>query len=468
MVADRVEVFSQSAISGNQSYVWRSDGSGSYEIAEAEEVTRGSKIVIHLKESCKEFGTAAKIESIIRRYSNFVSFPIQLNGETVNTVQALWTKSESDVTEEEYTEFYKFIANAFDEPAYRLIFKSDAPIELKTLFFIGSSHTERFGYARLEPGVSLYSRKVLIERNSPDILPDWLRFVRGVVDSEDLPLSLSREKMQDSRLILKLKDVLTRRMIRFLEQQSTKDPEKFDKFFKEFGQFIKEGICTDFSNKDALAKLLRYDSSQMETDKLTTLDEYVSRCPPDQSEIYYLCAPTRAIAEASPYFEAFKYGTVTCNCPAHRCPYGTNLYFFVAVVTADRKTNKEVLFVYSPIDDFVMTNVGEFNGRKVVSAEHAKLDIADDDSAGKKLSEDEQRVFGAWLKLTLEDKVKEVKVRRFRPSCDCPAPCQLSYPLFCLYVVQFTARLSDSPAIISEHESASIRKYVAIGESHNG
>lgn len=307
MVADRVEVFSQSAISGNQSYVWSSDGSGSYEIAEASEVTRGSKIVIHLKESCKEYGTAAKVESIIRRYSNFVSFPIQLNGETVNTVQALWTKSESDVTEEEYTEFYKFIANAFDEPAYRLIFKSDAPIELKTLFFIGSSHTERFGYARLEPGVSLYSRKVLIERNSPDILPDWLRFVRGVVDSEDLPLSLSREKMQDSRLILKLKDVLTRRIIRFLEQQSNKDPEKFDKFFKEFGQFIKEGICTDFSNKDALAKLLRYDSSQMETDKLTTLDEYVSRCPPDQNEIYYLCAPTRAIAEASPYYEAFKY-----------------------------------------------------------------------------------------------------------------------------------------------------------------
>jgi hypothetical protein len=113
--------------------------------------------------------------------------------------------------------------------------------------------------------------------------------------------------MQDSRLILKLKDVLTRRIIRFLEQQSNKDPEKFDKFFKDFGQFIKEGICTDFSNKDALAKLLRYDSSQMETEKSTTLDEYVSRCPPDQNEIYYLCAPTRAIAEASPYYEAFKY-----------------------------------------------------------------------------------------------------------------------------------------------------------------
>ncbi|GMF14994.1 unnamed protein product [Phytophthora lilii] len=383
MVADKVEVFSQSAVSGRQSHLWRSDGSGSYEVAEASDVTRGSKIVIHLKDSCKEFGTKAKVESIIRRYSNFVSFPIVLDGDTVNTVQALWTKSESDVTDEEYTEFYKFIANAFDEPAYRIIFKADAPIELKTLFFIGSSHTEKFGYARLEPGVSLYSRKVLIERNSPDILPDWMRFVRGVVDSEDLPLSLSREKMQDSRLIHKIRDVLTRRIIRFLERESTKEPDKFEKFFKEFGQFIKEGICTDFQNKDALAKLLRYESSQVDEGKLTTLDEYVSRCPPDQNEIYYLCAPTRAIAESSPYFEAFK------------------------------KMNKEVLFVYSPIDDFVMTNVAEFNGRKVISAEHTKVDVDSDDgsASGKKLSKDEQQLFGAWLKLTLEDNVKEVKVR---------------------------------------------------------
>uniref|UniRef100_M4B908 Histidine kinase/HSP90-like ATPase domain-containing protein n=1 Tax=Hyaloperonospora arabidopsidis (strain Emoy2) TaxID=559515 RepID=M4B908_HYAAE len=382
MVAEKVEVFSQSAVPGRPGTLWRSDGSGSYEIAEANDVTRGSKIVVYLKDSCKDFGTKTKVESIIRRYSNFVSFPIILDGDTVNTVQALWTKSESDVTDEEYTEFYKFIANAFDEPAYRLIFKADAPIELKTLFFIGSSHTEKFGFARLEPGVSLYSRKVLIERNSPDILPDWMRFVRGVVDSEDLPLSLSREKMQDSRLIHKIRDVLTRRIVRFLERESTKEPDKFEKFFAEFGQFIKEGICTDFANKGALAKLLRYESSQVDGGKLTSLDEYVSRCPPDQNEIYYLCAPTRAIAESSPYFEAFK------------------------------KMNKEVLFVYSPMDDFVMTNVAEFNGRKVISAEHAKINVdSDGDSTSKKkLSKDEQQLFEAWLKLTLEDSVKEVKV----------------------------------------------------------
>ncbi|KAJ0397209.1 hypothetical protein P43SY_004864 [Pythium insidiosum] len=311
MVADKVEVFTQSAVSGSQSHLWSSDGSGSYEVAPASDVTRGSKIVIHLKDSCKDYAKAHRVESIIRQYSNFVSFPIMLNGETVNTVQALWTKSESDVTDEEYNEFYKFIANAFDDPMYRIIFKADAPLEMKTLFFIGSTHTEKFGYARLEPGVSLYSRK----------------------------------------------------------------------------------------------------SSQLDANSLTTLDEYVSRCPPDQNEIYYLCAPSRAIAEASPYFEAFK------------------------------KTKKEVLFVYHPIDDFVMTNVAEFNGRKVISAEHAKLDVEDDDDSSKKLTEEQQRLFGAWIKLTLEDTVKEVK---------------------------FTSRLTESPAVISDHESASIRKMMSIVNDRTG
>ena len=138
----------------------------------------------------------------------------------------------------------------------------------------------------------------------PIFYPIGFVFVRGVVDSEDLPLSLSREKMQDSKLILKIRDVLTRRIIRFLTQQSTKETEKYERFFKEFGQFIKEGIIADFQNKDALAKLLRYDSSASENS--TSLDEYVSRCAPDQQEIYYLFAPSRALAEASPYFEAFK------------------------------------------------------------------------------------------------------------------------------------------------------------------
>ncbi|EQC28092.1 hypothetical protein SDRG_14185 [Saprolegnia diclina VS20] len=411
MVADKVEVYSRSALDGAKGHVWSSDGSGSFEVAETNEAGRGSKIVMHMKESCKEFATPEKVESIIKKYSNFVAFPILLNTTEVNVVQALWTKPVDEISDDQYAEFYKFIANAFDEPMYRLHFKADAPIELKTLFFIGSSHTEKHGYARLEPGVSLYSRKVLIERQSPDILPDWMRFVRGVVDSEDLPLSLSREKMQDSRLLLKMKDVLTRRILKFLDERARKDPETYDAFFKEFGMFIKEGVCMDFQNKAALAKLLRYESSALDPEATTSLDEYVSRASPDQSEIYYICAPSREMALQSPYYEAFK------------------------------KTKKEVIFAYHPVDDFVMNNVEEFNGRKIVSAENAKLDLQDDDSEGAKLTGEAADLFTAWLKLHLDDKVSNVVM---------------------------TNRLADSPAVVTDHESASIRKMMAMVNQQQG
>ncbi|KAF0749708.1 hypothetical protein AaE_006949, partial [Aphanomyces astaci] len=396
MVADKVEVYSASALGDGSGHVWSSDGSGTFEVRAVADA---------------DYAKPDRVESIIKKYSNFVAFPILLNGTEVNVVQALWTKDTRDVSDDQYTDFYKFIANAYDDPLYRLHFKADAPLELKTLFFIGSSHTEKFGYARLEPGVSLYSRKVLIERHSPDILPDWMRFVRGVVDSEDLPLSLSREKMQDSRLLAKMKDVLTRRILKFLDEQARKDPEKFDQFFAEFGQFIKEGVCMDFQNKAGLSKLLRYESSALDQGKTTSLDEYVSRAPPDQNEIYYLCAPSRELAFQSPYYEAFK------------------------------KTKKEVLLVYHSMDDFVMNSVGEFNTRKVVSAEAAKLDVQEDHDTTDKLTEADANLLTAWLSLQLEASVTKVEV---------------------------TNRLHDSPAVVTDHESASVRRMMQMVNQSQG
>lgn len=422
MVGDKIDVYTRSATNGNENHVWRSDGTGSFEVAPTDSgvIQRGSKVVIHLKESCKEYAEPKHIESVIRKYSNFVSFPIILNDKPINTVQALWTMDPKDTSDEQYTEFYKYIANAFDEPMYRLNFKADAPIELKSLFFVGSSHMEKHGYGRLEPGVSLYSRKVLIERNSKDVLPEWLRFVKGAVDSEDLPLSLSRESMQDSRLLTKIKTVLTRRILKFFDQQAKSDSTQYDLFFKEFGQFLKEGLCSDFMHKDAIAKLMRYESSTTDAGKTTSLDEYVSRSPPDADKtIYYLCSPNRELALASPYYESFK------------------------------KEGIEVLFVYGPMDDFVMSNIGEYNQRKVISAEIADIgnddkdDSADDDDLSKKgddktlskMSNEEANLFSAWLKLQLAGKVKDVKI---------------------------TTRLTDSPAMITEHESASVRRMMAM------
>lgn len=424
MVGDRIDVYSQSALNANENHVWQSDGAGSFEIAPTTTGDqRGSKVVIHLKDSCKEYAQPKTIESIIRKYSNFVSYPIFVNDTPVNTIQALWTMEPSEVTDTQYSEFYKYIANAFDEPSYRLNFRTDAPIELKSLFFIGSTHMEKHGYGRLEPGVSLYSRKVLIEKNCKNVLPDWLRFVKGCVDSEDLPLSLSRETMQDSKIVAKIRDVLTRRILRFLNEQANKDAAKFNIFFAEFGQFLKEGLCSDFLYKEALAKLIRYESSNREAGEVTSFDDYISRCKPDDDVIYYLSAPTRELALASPYYEQFK------------------------------ATGREVLFVYGPIDDFVMSNIGTYNSRTVTSAECAAdlntdkdttesdsdtsdldLDKHDTMDLGR-MSDSAAKEFAAWLKDALVSQVKEVKM---------------------------TSRLTSSPAIITEHESSSVRRMMAM------
>jgi HSP90 family molecular chaperone len=299
MVSDSVTVESISALKSadTNSNTWESDGSGTYKIKESSRSdnikSRGSCIVMKLKESCKEFADADKIKSIIQRYSNFVAFPIKVNGEVVNTVSAIWLNDKNSVTTEQYNNFYKFIANAFDEPRYTLHFRADAPIDLKCLFYVPTFHTEKFGMGRMEPGVNLYSRKVLIESKPKDLLPDWLRFIKGVVDSEDLPLSLSREKPQDSNLLRRIREVLTRKLIRYLEEQMKNDAAKYKEFYIEFNYFLKEGICHDFRFMDQISKLLLFESSSLNEGELTSFDEYIARSTPDEKEIYYLVAPNR-------------------------------------------------------------------------------------------------------------------------------------------------------------------------------
>src|SRR6185295_11309038 len=238
MVAKSVKVYSHSWRAAEPGHVWTSDGSGSYEIEESEGQRRGTKIVIELKEDCSEFSQDWKIKEILERYSAFVSFPITLNGKRINTVQALWLRNKNEITEEQYTEFYKFQAHAFDEPRLRLHFSADAPLAINALVFVPKENTEKLGLSRLDPAVSLYCRKVLIDAKPKDLLPEWLRFLKGVVDSEDLPLNISRETMQDKSLIEKLNKVITKRFLKFLEEEAKNRPEGYDEFFKEFGHFI--------------------------------------------------------------------------------------------------------------------------------------------------------------------------------------------------------------------------------------
>ncbi len=220
MVADRVDVRSKPAAAADaEALVWSSTGSGSYTISplpDAIRQDRGSSIVLHLRPECNDYANEATVEKILKRYSNFVGFPIYLNGNRVNTLDAIWLHDPKSVSQETHAAFYKYISHMYDEPLDTLHFRMDAPLDIKALFYIPSFHQEKYGMGRMEPGVSLYCRKVLIESKSPDILPEWCRFVKGVVDSEDLPLSISREKPQDTKLVGKMRKALTRKIISHL------------------------------------------------------------------------------------------------------------------------------------------------------------------------------------------------------------------------------------------------------------
>ncbi|MDB4329253.1 molecular chaperone HtpG, partial [Akkermansiaceae bacterium] len=288
MAAEKVEVFTHSWDPEAESLQWDSDGQTGYTIQDADAQQRGAKIVVYLKEDSKEFATEATIKKVIEQYSRFVSFPLNLNGERVNTVEAIWLKSKKEITEEEYKEFYQYCAHAADEPRHTLHFSADAPININALLFSPDENHERFGFGQMKSGVSLYCRKVLIDAEPQGLLPEWLRFLRGVVDSEDLPLNLSRETMQDSALVQKLNRLLTKRFLKHLATQAKNEPEKFQEFFERFGRFLKEGIATAPEHHEALAGLLRFESSLLDKGEKTSFADYLTRAKEEQEEIYYL------------------------------------------------------------------------------------------------------------------------------------------------------------------------------------
>lgn len=379
MVAKSVKVYTHSWRSAEPGHLWSSDGSGSYEIEESEGQRRGAKIVIELKDECSEFSQEWRVKEILERYSAFVSFPINLNGKRINTVQALWLRNKNEIKDEEYTEFYKFQAHAFDDPRLRLHFSADAPLSINALLFVPKENTEKLGFSRLEPSVALYCRKVLIDAKPKQLLPEWLRFLKGVVDSEDLPLNISRETMQDKSLVEKLNKVITKRFLKFLDEEAKNRADGYAAFYQEFGHFLKEGAALDYTHKDQLVKLLRFESSLTEKGKTTSLADYVSRMGSEHKEIFYLIGPNRAAIEAGPYLEGFK------------------------------ARNLEVLFCYEPVDEYVMNHVREFDGKKIIAADHADVKLPELPQPEGALSEEDTKKLTAWLKETLGDRVAEVK-----------------------------------------------------------
>ncbi len=409
MVAEKVTVFSRSHQPGEHGWIWTSDGRTGYEIEPAGELDRGTKIVLHLRDT--EFAQAQTVESIIKRYSNFVPFPIELNGVVVNTVQALWTKNKSEVSDADYEEFYKYIGHDTEAPLFRLHFNADAPLSIRTLVFVPGKNLELLTMSRGEPEVNLYCRKVLIQQRAKGLMPEWLRFLRGVVDSEDLPLNISRETMQDSALMRKLNEVLTKRVLKWLDEEAKADPEKYDRFFREHGHCLKEGVANDYTHREAIAKLLRFESSHTEAGKTTSLTDYVSRMPAEQTEIYYLLAPSREAAEASPYFEVF------------------------------REKKFEVLFLTHPHDEFVMDHMRTFDSKRLIAAEKADLKL-EKESTG--LSEDDARALAEFIKESLAERVGEVRASK---------------------------RLVGSPAVVIEgdsHITTSMRRVMKMMQQREG
>ena len=372
---------------------------GTYKLAQASGVTRGTKIILHLKDDCKEFSDKTTVKDILTTHSNFVNFKIRLNGEQINTVEAIWTKSKNEVSEEEHEAFYKFIANAHDKPRARLHFQTDTPLNISSIFYVPQEHTEKYGIGKMEPGVSLYCRKVLIQPNMKKLLPEYLRFIKGVIDCEGIPLNLSREHLQDSSLIARISAVVSRRILKFLADEAKRDPAEYDNFFGEFGQFLKEGVVSESNDREMIAKLLRMETSQLEAGKTTSFDDYISRMKEDQKEIYYIVTQKRDLAIGSPYMEHFK------------------------------KKNIEVLFLYHAIDDWVINSLQNYKGKDFKAIESA--DIDKDETELSEEERAEQKVFNEWIRDILFEKVSSVKD---------------------------TNRLTDTPAVIIDHESLSFRR----------
>lgn len=410
MAARQVVLTTKSAIAEEPAWVWISDGLGGYELIQAEgEVPRGTSIEIHLKEDATEFADPAAIKDIINRHSHFISFPILVDGERVNTVPAIWREPKSSVTAEQYKEFYSFLTHDPEAPMETIHMNVDAPVQFSALVFVPQKAEEFLGIQKLEKGLDLYVRRVLIAKDATELLPEYLRFCRGVVDTEDLPLNLSRETLQENIVLRRIAQVVTKDILSRLRKKASSDPDGYAALWKEHAKVFKLGY-SDFLNREAYAELMRFDSSALDgPDKLTSLADYVSRARDGQKTVYYISGASREALELNPHLEMFK------------------------------RKGLEVLFLYEPIDEFVLESMNSFKEFGFKSAEQTQAkDLAgfeDSAAAGPEatpLTTEESKLFEgllARMKEVLGERIKDVRGSerlKSSPSCLVSADGQMS------------------------------------------
>lgn len=304
MVADEVRVVSRSYQPDTAPTAWVCDGSDSFRIEEAEKSDRGTEIHITLKKDAEEFANAWKLRQIVKKHSDFVRFPVYVGEEQANQQQSLWRKSPSEVTADDYKNFYRQMTMEFEEPLLTIHFASDVPVNLRALLFIPAKREPGILATRKEPGVMLYSHNILIQEYCTDLLPTWLGYIDGVVDSEDLPLNVSRETVQNNRIMRQLGKTIQKRIFRELEKLEEENPEKYATFWQEFGRAFKEGIATDAVAKEDVLPFLRYRTSAVEG--WVSLDEYVGRMKEGQEAIYYVVGDDAKSIANSPHLDPFK------------------------------------------------------------------------------------------------------------------------------------------------------------------
>lgn len=398
MVADKVTVESRMAGDKDQGVRWVSDGQGEFQVETITKESRGTDVILHLREEDKEFLSEWRLRGLVKKYSDFVEHPIVLDvereeaegkkivrEETLNSRKAIWLRPKSEITQEEYHEFYRHLTHESGDPAKVVHWSAEGTIEFKALLYVPAHKPMDLTWHDKARGLQLYIQRVFIMDDCEAMLPPYLRFIRGVVDSPDLPLNVSREILQQSAPLEKIRSNLVGKVLNTLDEMKRKEPEAYVNFFRELGPFLKEGVGQDWSNREKLADLLLFESTRTERGMLTSLAEYVERMPADQGEIYFLTGESRELAEQSPLLESF------------------------------RAAGQEVLLWCDPIDEFVAQSLSEYKGKHLKAVDRGALDAA-------AVPEETVKQYQPLLD-SMKEKLKEVKEvrlsRRLKESAVC-------------------------------------------------
>jgi molecular chaperone HtpG len=420
MVADRVTLETRKGGKADEGCRWESVGDGSYTIEECARSQRGTEIVLHLKDEFKEYLEEWKIRSIVKKYSDYIQYPVVMditrtetpkgvNGEeiegagtiekteeeTLNSMKAIWARPKSEVTEEEYQEFYKHISHDFENPFNTIHFSAEGISEFKALLYLPAKKPFDLFMADRKKGLQLYVKRVFITDRCEELLPDYLRFVKGVVDSSDLPLNVSREILQEDVQIKRIQKSLVSKILSTLGEVKEKNFDKYVNFWKEFGPVLKEGLHFDYANKEKLQELALFESTATEAGSFTTLKEYVERMPETQQEIYFITGDSRATLEISPHLEAFK------------------------------AKGYEVLFLTDPVDEWVVQALTEYKEKKLKAVDRGDVDLDSEEEKKEKEAKQEEarKEYGdliSFVKSHLEDRVKDARLsKRLTDSACC-------------------------------------------------